>query len=88
MARQVEVEIKYGGGAYYMGFWRYGTVFRLRAKPGQTTYCHCGTIDNEEAMQRWFGDHGLRKRLAKRLLDAVIRGTGPLADPGHPRRLR
>jgi hypothetical protein len=45
------------------------------------------TYHTEEAVRQWLGDNGLPRRVAKRLLDAAIRNTGPYADPQHQRRI-
>lgn len=80
------VTVHYGSGTYRCGKGRLGSL-QLAAKPGRTTYVMLGHISCEESVRHWLGNFGLSRRLARRLLDAAIRGTGPLADPKHPRRV-
>jgi hypothetical protein len=47
-----------------------------------------GRFQDEEAARQFLGDNGLPARLARRLLDAELRGAGPFADPKHPRRVK
>lgn len=42
--------------------------------------------ETEKQAYEWLGGHGLRRGRIQKLLDAAVRGTGPMADPAHPNR--
>lgn len=57
----------------------------VEAKPGLT--CYSLAFEDEEMARRWLGDRGLSRGKARELLEAELRGTGPMAHPQHPRRV-
>lgn len=76
--------IKFGGGRYKADKRPNGDVW-VEAKPGMS--CFSIAFDGEEDARRWLGDRGLRKSKARQLLDAELRGTGPMVNPRHPNRI-
>jgi hypothetical protein len=79
------IAIKYSSGRYGCALQVDGRIF-VAACPGRTK--HTAVVSDQEEAIRWLCDRSLRKSKARKLVQAELTGTGPFADPNHPRRLK